>query len=121
LIITKRKPGFAIVCGPHRESFERSFASDDYTIEPYTLARAKELQAALGENPAKQYGVCRALDQQPIEGTDLKLEANPACVCVTSMQAMFCATGHMLECHYPMTCSEANCSHLERYREDPPL
>jgi hypothetical protein len=69
------------------------------------------------ENPPKQYGVCKALDQQPIEGTDLKLEANPACVCPTPMHAMFCSFGHMLECHYPMTCTEAQCNHLDRYQE----
>jgi hypothetical protein len=30
---------------------------------------------------------------------------------------LFCSTGHMLECHYPMTCSQAQCSHLARYEE----
>jgi hypothetical protein len=33
------------------------------------------------------------------------------------MQAMMCAYGHMLECHYPKTCREAQCEHSKRYRE----
>jgi len=39
--------------------------------------------------------------------------ANPACRC-SPMQAMFCAYGHMLECHYPHTCREAQCDHYQR-------
>ncbi len=27
---------------------------------------------------------------------------------------MFCAYGHMLDCHYPKTCEEANCSHYQQ-------
>jgi hypothetical protein len=27
---------------------------------------------------------------------------------------MICLCGHMLECHYPMSCEEAKCSHYER-------
>ncbi len=33
-------------------------------------------------------------------------EANP-------MACMFCRYGHMMECHYPQTCSEAECSHYQ--------
>lgn len=29
------------------------------------------------------------------------------------MACMFCCYGHMLECHYPMDCAEANCSHYQ--------
>ena len=32
--------------------------------------------------------------------------------------AMFCSTGHMTECHYPLGCREAACGHLDRYRYD---
>jgi hypothetical protein len=32
---------------------------------------------------------------------------------VTPMACMVCPYGHMLECHYPMTCEEANCSHYQ--------
>lgn len=33
---------------------------------------------------------------------------------LTPMGCMFCPYGHMLECHYPHTCEEAECSHYER-------
>lgn len=36
---------------------------------------------------------------------------NPDCRCLAPMQRMFCMTGHILDCHYPLTCSEAECSH----------
>ena len=31
------------------------------------------------------------------------------------MSCMFCQFGHMTDCHYPLSCEEANCSH---YQED---
>lgn len=34
----------------------------------------------------------------------------------TEAACMFCHGGHMLECHFPKTCEEANCSHLEAYQ-----
>lgn len=45
-------------------------------------------------------------------------QENPKCHCPTSMQAFFCSTGHMLECHYPMNCEAARCSHLRRYLDE---
>lgn len=36
----------------------------------------------------------------------------------SAMACQFCPVGHMLECHYNMTCSEAECSHLAKYDED---
>lgn len=33
------------------------------------------------------------------------------------MACTFCQFGHMLECHYDMTCEEAKCSHLAKYNE----
>jgi hypothetical protein len=43
-------------------------------------------------------------------------DKNPRCQCWPNlMRAFFCSTGHMLECHYPMTCDEAKCSHLAGY------
>ena len=33
--------------------------------------------------------------------------------CINTMGCMFCQYGHMLECHYPLTCSEADCSHYQ--------
>jgi hypothetical protein len=29
------------------------------------------------------------------------------------MACMFCSYGHVLECHYPHTCEEVECSHYE--------
>lgn len=36
----------------------------------------------------------------------------------SAMACTFCMVGHMMECHAPMTCSQAKCSHLEKYDED---
>jgi len=33
------------------------------------------------------------------------------------MTCMFCEFGHMTECHYPMNCEEANCSHYQAQEE----
>jgi hypothetical protein len=33
---------------------------------------------------------------------------------VKEMACMFCSCGHMLECHYNMSCTEAMCSHLRQ-------
>jgi len=44
------------------------------------------------------------------------LAANPKCHC-SPMQAMFCPYGHMLECHIPKTCREAECDHYKRSKE----
>jgi hypothetical protein len=30
------------------------------------------------------------------------------------MACMFCPYGHMLECHWPYTCEEAECSHYQQ-------
>ena len=30
----------------------------------------------------------------------------------SAMSCMFCGCGHMLECHHPMSCDEAQCSHV---------
>lgn len=37
--------------------------------------------------------------------------ANEACRCPSVMATLLCPTGHLLECHYPMRCQEAQCSH----------
>lgn len=40
----------------------------------------------------------------------------PVCRChAAGSPGMFCPTGHMLECHYPLTCEAAGCGHLQRY------
>ena len=33
------------------------------------------------------------------------------------MACMFCAYGHMLECHHPYTCEEVECSHYQAEME----
>jgi hypothetical protein len=35
------------------------------------------------------------------------------------MACMYCMSGHILECHYQMSCEEAQCSHLAAYGDDP--
>jgi hypothetical protein len=37
------------------------------------------------------------------------------------MACMFCSFGHMTDCHYPMTCEEAKCSHYREQNADAPL
>lgn len=34
------------------------------------------------------------------------------CGAVTPVACSLCPTGHQLECHYPLTCEEAHCSHF---------
>lgn len=47
-------------------------------------------------------------------------EGAPVCPCRESggLSSMFCPTGHLLECHYPLGCDMAACGHLPRYYED---
>jgi hypothetical protein len=63
-------------------------------------------------------GVCKALDGTKVQGSDEVLTANPDCICSNPMAAMLCPYGHMLECHYPQTCTEAECGHYLAQRED---
>lgn len=43
-------------------------------------------------------------------------EENELCKCYPDlMKAFFCQYGHAMECHYPMPCDVACCSHLEKY------
>jgi len=34
------------------------------------------------------------------------------------MACMFCQYGHMTDCHYPLTCEEADCSHYQEETRD---
>ena len=34
------------------------------------------------------------------------------------MACMFCPYGHMTECHYPLDCEEAECSHYQQEMEE---
>ena len=45
----------------------------------------------------------------------------PHCNCLHQGAApIFCPTGHLLECHFPLNCRDAACSHLDRYEEVTP-
>lgn len=47
-------------------------------------------------------------------------ERNEACRCKDRPFAQIaCSFGHMTECHYPQTCTEAQCSHLAEYDDQP--
>lgn len=37
--------------------------------------------------------------------------------CRTTIACMLCPYGHMLECHHPYTCEEAECGHWQSERE----
>jgi hypothetical protein len=46
-------------------------------------------------------------------------EAHPHCRCKHNpMAPMFCSYGHLTECHAGLTCEQAQCGHVARYRED---
>lgn len=36
---------------------------------------------------------------------------------ISSTYCTFCQFGHLLECHHPMNCLQANCSHLKKYED----
>ena len=44
-------------------------------------------------------------------------QSAPTCRCAVrgGLAPMLCNTGHMLECHHPLTCDQAACNHLQRY------
>lgn len=48
----------------------------------------------------------------PVMGMDLIKAGNCPRGALSPMACMFCSTGHMTECHYPMSCGEAQCSHF---------
>jgi len=37
---------------------------------------------------------------------------------VIRVACMYCPYGHMLECHYPLTCDEAECDHYKAEMEE---
>jgi len=37
---------------------------------------------------------------------------------VPRARCMYCSYGHMLECHYPLTCDEAECDHYMSEMEE---
>jgi len=34
---------------------------------------------------------------------------------IEPFNCIFCPYGHMTECHYPLDCEQANCSHMNKY------
>jgi hypothetical protein len=65
-----------------------------------------------------EYGVSQALGGRKVEGSGEILVANPACVCPSPVQVMVCPYGHLLECHYQMTCEQAECGHYKAATEE---
>lgn len=37
---------------------------------------------------------------------------------LSPVSCMFCEFGHMTDCHYPLDCEEANCSHYQQELEE---
>lgn len=80
------------------------------------------LNIDLGENSELCAGERRILDFLGMMNLDGKYE--PGIVKIKTgtcprganqpMSCMFCPTGHLLECHEPMTCDQAKCNHLEK-------
>ena len=91
-------PGLADQRGPRRR-------------HPHRLDRARSKRHS---DPSPQRGPARssAMNYAPPEYVLL-------CRCRASgagpAAAMFCPTGHMTECHYPLPCDQAACGHLPRY------
>lgn len=54
ILVTISAPGFAVVCDEHRAGFDRLQQGRDYTVEPYTLERAKDLQKFVRDHYAKK-------------------------------------------------------------------
>ncbi len=79
----------------------------------------------LGENSELFAGELRILDffgMVPLDGKYepgiVKIKTGTCPMNAKSpMSCMFCHTGHLLECHAPMTCDQAKCSHLSKYNE----
>jgi hypothetical protein len=85
-----------------REAVERSLALG-YTVElkEFDICAPYPMSRPLAESPSAQ------LHGGP---------TNPLCQCVNALRTMFCPFGHLTECHFPMNCEQAQCSHLERYQ-----
>ena len=50
-------------------------------------------------------------------GVDLIRDGKCPINATNPIACTFCPFGHMLECHWPMNCEEAQCQHFERYEE----
>lgn len=58
------------------------------------------------------YGTSQAMADT--SGEFPEFAAQPGCECATAAAALMCGSGHLLECHYPMNCEAARCSHWQR-------
>lgn len=54
LIVTISRSGFAIMCEPHKDGFTNFNRGGDYRVEPYSLERAKEIQAQIDADWSRQ-------------------------------------------------------------------
>ena len=47
-------------------------------------------------------------------------DAVPFCQCRANGDLpLLCPTGHLLECHHPLSCTDAACGHMRRYQDSP--
>lgn len=62
--------------------------------------------------------VTRPKDMKPMKTGIEKIESGECELKgKTPMACMFCEFGHMTECHYPLTCEEAECLHFQSEME----
>lgn len=70
---------------------------------------AKEIQE---NNPEISFKTAKEFAKKTMPYLECPMNDNER---VPPMRCMFCPYGHMIECHHPFTCDEAECSH---YSED---
>jgi len=76
--------------------------------------RRMRIKQAIDELKPVMFSDPQAIHLRPM-GMDLISSGKCPLNAQNAMACMFCLYGHMTDCHYPMTCEEAHCSHLERY------
>lgn len=89
---------------------------DDYlTDSKVDLGKDQELYA--GELRVQDYFRMLPLDGKYEPGM-VKIKTGTCPLkAVNLMACMFCSMGHLLECHFPKNCEEAQCQHLSKYIE----
>lgn len=75
--------------------------------------RIKSVEELIAEE-ARTQGPGRRGPPYPM-GIKLISEGKCPVGAISPMACMFCDGGHMMECHWPLSCSEAKCNH---YRAD---
>ena len=60
-------------------------------------------------------GEARQMADKEVESMGIYKIATGNCPrgAVSPMECQFCTVGHMTECHHPLTCIEAECSHYK--------